>query len=489
MAEIYRKWQDIYDAQTNKRIPDVATLQRDYAWAREVSRPWATDVWNVPTTAGSTPAIVRPWQYGMSDWRSYQALRDAAAEVIKIRQQGNKDIIEPTSYWKGQMRWASDPMAQDTQLRELSPADQAWLRMSGRATASAALSSLDDERQYRERIAGTQLQTLDSMYDNQQKERDIDLTNTYRNRQLEQDAEFKKIEANQRAFEAWMPLPYPGLWLDSSTPIDSSKITIDSFLNAVWKQESRWRYDAENERTKAYWKFQILPSNWPSWSQEYIKANPNEFKNQSIWVLPNTPEYQEKLAKFKMQQYFDKYGNWEDVASMWYSGRPFSQVIREGWADKKQGKGNEPSVREYVNQTLWKISWVTPSNTITTKNNSLSKSEMEDLSFATGISIWEIASLQPNEVRALEVKVKSQWSENKTAESHADSADGKKIQTTFWLSREEAVLLFQAIAGGITDSERSELNKVGISNEAIDAAVEISTYGSISSWFGSKIVK
>lgn len=53
-----------------------------------------------------------------------------------------------------------------------------------------------------------------------------------------------------------------------------------------------------------------------------------------------------------MQQYFDKYGNWEDVASMWYSGRPFSQVIREGWADKKQGKGNEPSVREYVNQTL-----------------------------------------------------------------------------------------------------------------------------------------
>lgn len=73
--------------------------------------------------------------------------------------------------------------------------------MSGRATASAALSSLDDERQYRERIAGTQLQTLDSMYANQQRERDVDLTNTYRNRQLEQDAEFKKIEANQRAFE------------------------------------------------------------------------------------------------------------------------------------------------------------------------------------------------------------------------------------------------------------------------------------------------
>jgi len=40
---IYRIGNDIYDAQTNQRIPDVATLTRDYAGAKEVAAPTTTN--------------------------------------------------------------------------------------------------------------------------------------------------------------------------------------------------------------------------------------------------------------------------------------------------------------------------------------------------------------------------------------------------------------------------------------------------------------
>lgn len=75
-----------------------------------------------------------------------------------------------------------------------------------------------------------------------------------------------------------------------------------------------------------------MPSNWPSWSREYA-AN---VLGKSVSKLPETPANQDAVAKYKMQQYFNQYGNWADVASMWYSGRPLSQVKAEGWADRKQ---------------------------------------------------------------------------------------------------------------------------------------------------------
>lgn len=147
---------------------------------------------------------------------------------------------------------------------------------------------------------------------------------------------------------------------------DYSNVSLDDFANALRGQESGGNYNALNQRTGASGAFQILPGNWPKWSQEYADATG---LNMS---LPNTPENQDKVAKFKMQQYFDKYGNWEDVASMWYSGRPLSQVRAEGWADNKQGpyppgdkRNTEPSVNEYVRSVMSKIKTSdTPSDTM-----------------------------------------------------------------------------------------------------------------------------
>ncbi len=135
----------------------------------------------------------------------------------------------------------------------------------------------------------------------------------------------------------------------SSAPL--TEHNLDAFMFAMGVQESGGNYNAENGRTGASGKFQILPDNWGPWSQEYLQAT-----GQAPQTLdPGNPNNQEAVAAFKMNQYYEKYGSWEDVASMWYSGRPFSQVVAEGWADNKQGNGNEPSVREYVNSVISKF--------------------------------------------------------------------------------------------------------------------------------------
>ncbi len=125
-------------------------------------------------------------------------------------------------------------------------------------------------------------------------------------------------------------------------------VNFEGFVSALVGQESGGNYDAKNERTGAYGAFQIMPGNWPSWSKEYL-ASTGQSANQS---LAPTPQNQDAVARHKLKQYYDRYGNWQDVASMWYSGKPFSQVVSEGWADRRQGDGSEPSVREYVNSVL-----------------------------------------------------------------------------------------------------------------------------------------
>lgn len=127
----------------------------------------------------------------------------------------------------------------------------------------------------------------------------------------------------------------------------------DDFFRAVGAQESGGDYGATNSRTKAFGKYQILPSNWPSWARE---AGLPEGAEQ-------TPENQEKVARYKLGQYFDKYGA-EGALVAWYSGEQNAKRWVDGEADAigengqhyswdaKQGNGDEPSIREYVNSAL-----------------------------------------------------------------------------------------------------------------------------------------
>ena len=126
----------------------------------------------------------------------------------------------------------------------------------------------------------------------------------------------------------------------------------EDFFAAVAGQESGGNYNAQNGRTGAFGKYQIMPENWPSWAQEAgLSAD-----------APQTPENQEIVAKYKLGQYYDELGP-EGALVAWYAGYRNGERWRDGatdaigegghysW-DARQGNGDEPSVREYVQQAL-----------------------------------------------------------------------------------------------------------------------------------------
>lgn len=126
----------------------------------------------------------------------------------------------------------------------------------------------------------------------------------------------------------------------------------EGFFSAVAGQESGGNYSAQNGRTGAFGKYQIMPENWPSWAQEAgLSADASQ-----------TPENQEIVAKYKLGQYYDELGP-EGALVAWYAGYQNGERWRDGaqdaigagghysW-DARQGNGDEPSVREYVQEAL-----------------------------------------------------------------------------------------------------------------------------------------
>lgn len=135
----------------------------------------------------------------------------------------------------------------------------------------------------------------------------------------------------------------PGAGVAGQPPVGASGggITLDRFMQALSGQESGGNYTARNSRTGAYGKYQILPSNWPAWAKE-----------AGIPGAPATPENQEIVARFKIQQYYNTYGNWADVASVWYSGQPLSAFSTDAQTRGQGPSGSETSILSYVNNIL-----------------------------------------------------------------------------------------------------------------------------------------
>jgi len=102
---------------------------------------------------------------------------------------------------------------------------------------------------------------------------------------------------------------------------DSSKIAA-----AIGQFESGGNY---NERgvvvtkgpykgQRAMGKYQIMPGNLPQWSREALGRVVSEREFMA------NPEIQDAIAEYKIEQYYKKHGNLEDVASVWFTGQPLA---------------------------------------------------------------------------------------------------------------------------------------------------------------------
>lgn len=82
------------------------------------------------------------------------------------------------------------------------------------------------------------------------------------------------------------------------------------FREAVGQVESGGNYTARNLTSGAYGKYQIMPSNWPSWANAYLGDS------GASW----TPRNQDTVASGKMTSLYRWLGSWRRVAYWWLTG-------------------------------------------------------------------------------------------------------------------------------------------------------------------------
>jgi len=100
--------------------------------------------------------------------------------------------------------------------------------------------------------------------------------------------------------------------------VDASKL--GSVMGAIRYIESRNRYEILGpvcrNGDRAYGAYQVMGNNIAAWTKEALghSLSKEEFLHD--------PAAQDAVARYKMSQTLAKYGNVEDVASVWFSGRP-----------------------------------------------------------------------------------------------------------------------------------------------------------------------
>ena len=116
----------------------------------------------------------------------------------------------------------------------------------------------------------------------------------------------------------------------------------EQFFRAIAEQESGNNYKAKGiwvNGDRAYGKYQIMGANLPDWGPKYLGFTP------SPQAFLDHPEWQEKMAKARLQEYWNKYGA-RGAAAAWYSGNPNLHN------STRPQSGGMPSIKSYVDSVL-----------------------------------------------------------------------------------------------------------------------------------------
>lgn len=113
--------------------------------------------------------------------------------------------------------------------------------------------------------------------------------------------------------------PRRGMFATDSETTDD----LGRYGDALASIESGGRYDAigpDTGKGRAYGKYQVMDFNVGPWTEKYYgKAlTPDEFLNN--------PEAQDAVFRGEFGSYVSKYGNPQDAASVWFSGRPMEDA-------------------------------------------------------------------------------------------------------------------------------------------------------------------
>jgi hypothetical protein len=131
----------------------------------------------------------------------------------------------------------------------------------------------------------------------------------------------------------------------ASSAVGGAGNGIGAYSNAISSIESGGRYDAVGPATRsgdrAYGKYQVMGANIPAWTQKHLgrEMTPQQFLADK--------DAQEKVFSGEFGGYVAKYGNPQDAASMWFSGRPAAQG-----AGRNDGYTSQPEYLRRFNTAL-----------------------------------------------------------------------------------------------------------------------------------------
>lgn len=125
--------------------------------------------------------------------------------------------------------------------------------------------------------------------------------------------------------------------------------TAELLADAIGFNETGGKKDAAAYKAKGgsgeNGRHQYMPGTWKNYSEQYAKAILGGVPKGGI---PQTPENQELVTKFKMQQFLNMGYTPQQIAATWNSGKP------NGWEGKRgyNDKGQYYDVPAYVNKFL-----------------------------------------------------------------------------------------------------------------------------------------
>lgn len=129
--------------------------------------------------------------------------------------------------------------------------------------------------------------------------------------------------------------------------------TVDEIAQAIKTKESKWDYNAKWWSTEIG-AYQFMPTTWSSWVEEFnndksVNSDINGTYDKQLMEIDKTgklkmtPENQDAITKWKIQNLLDDWYNALQIASIWNSGEP--DWTWKIWTNKYGVKYNTP---EYV---------------------------------------------------------------------------------------------------------------------------------------------
>ena len=139
--------------------------------------------------------------------------------------------------------------------------------------------------------------------------------------------------------------------------MDTNPALIDLYLQALLMRESTGNYEAKHKssiikdsvtgkpiKVQALGGYGILDINFPVWARQ---AGLNGFSmSDGDW---KDPKVQDAVARYKVQQYFNKFNSWEAVSVAWFAGEgKANELVSQGTIDYNKADSNGTTIKQYV---------------------------------------------------------------------------------------------------------------------------------------------